>query len=168
MLSLPTEIITIVAYFLEPKKRAKLREVNAVLNKLLSDRQLWQDVNNEFTRDRFQTICKTGNLHSAQWLTQTFGLTQEDARSDNNYALQWSCINGHLEVAQWLTKTFNLTQEDVKSDDNLTLRLSCQNGHLEVARWLVQHFDLIQEDARQMIIMFFDALAKNNHARIIK
>jgi len=42
MLSLPTEIITIIAYFLELKERAKLREVNMALNKLLSDHRLWK------------------------------------------------------------------------------------------------------------------------------
>ena len=59
----------------------------------------------------------------AQWLTEQFGLTADDARADNNYALQGACGNGRLEVAQWLTERFGLTAADARADnDNLALR----------------------------------------------
>ena len=109
MLSLPTEIITVIAHFLEPKERTKLREINTFLNKLFSDHRLWQDMSNEFIRDKFQTICKIGNLCSAQWLTQYFDLTQEDARSSDNYALRYAQKNGHTHIIEWLKNTFDIS-----------------------------------------------------------
>ena len=142
MLGLPTEIITIIARFLEPKERIKLRKINTLLNEILSNHQLWRDVNNEFARNRFQKMCKIGNLHSAQWITQYFDLTREDVRSNNNYALRYSCENGHLEVTQWLTQYFNLTQEDARSNDNYALRWSRRNGHAHIIDWLKNTFGI--------------------------
>jgi len=96
MLSLPNEIITIIAYFLEPNERTIIRDVNTLLNKLLSNHRLWQNMNNEFIRDKFQKICGTENLYSARRLTKTFNLTQENARSNDNYTFRWSCKNSHI------------------------------------------------------------------------
>jgi hypothetical protein len=71
----------------------------------------------------------------AQWLVTTFGLTAEDARSEDNYALRWSCDKGHLAVAQWLVATFNLTAEDVRTVDCDTLQ-----DHPDVYQWLTTAF----------------------------
>eukprot|EP00039_Didymoeca_costata_P016179 m.286325 g.286325 ORF g.286325 m.286325 type:complete len:206 (+) comp16350_c0_seq7:102-719(+) len=90
----------------------------------------------------FRVACGTGHLWFAQWLTATFNLTAEDAKSRNNYALYCSCSNGHLQVAQWLTTTFNLSAKDAKADDYYVLRRSCENGHLHVVQWLVTTFNL--------------------------
>jgi len=81
MLSLPNEIIAIIAYFLESNQRIKLCEVCVIWSDLLSSCQLWYDIKNESIRCELRQTCEFGNLFSARWLTKTFNLTQEDARS---------------------------------------------------------------------------------------
>jgi hypothetical protein len=101
-------------------------------------------------RDAFLRSCCNGHLEMAQWLTATFGLTAEDARSKDNEALRSACADSEedLEMAQWLTATFGLTAEDARSKDNEALRSTCPYGRLEVAKWLVATFGLTAEDAR--------------------
>ena len=72
-------------------------------------------------------------LKAAQWLTDTFHLTVEDARAAYNDALRGACWQGHLGIVQWLVNTFRLTAEDL---DNCALRW----GDREAARWLKTRF----------------------------
>ena len=37
----------------------------------------------------------------AMALVDRFSLTEEDARSEDNYALRHTCENGHREVVKW-------------------------------------------------------------------
>jgi hypothetical protein len=97
----------------------------------------------------FRWACRNGHLEIAQWLVETFKLTDEDIRSWNNLSFRWACYNGHLEIVKWLVETFKLTVEDVKSD-NLAFRWACADGHLEIAQWLVRTFKLTAEDVRSL------------------
>ena len=69
----------------------------------------------------------------AKWLWSQ-GLTLEDARSENNRALQLACANGHLAVAEWLW-SLGLTLADARSCNNYALRLARDYGHEAVVRW---------------------------------
>jgi hypothetical protein len=62
--------------------------------------------------------CQKGHLDVCRWLTETFHLTADDARADNNWALQvgMSSKTGHLDVCRWLTETFHLTADDARAD----------------------------------------------------
>ena len=73
-----------------------------------------------------------------QWLTSTFDLTADDARSNNNWAIRGAIGNGHLEVVQWLISTFNLTVDDVQS--NIVIQNAIKNGYLQVIEWLINTF----------------------------
>jgi hypothetical protein len=95
----------------------------------------------------FRYACKYGHLEIVQWLVETFGLTTEDVKSDNNLAFQWACGYGHLEVAQWLVRTFDLTAEDIRND-NYVFGWACFDRYLKIAQWLVETFKLTAEDVR--------------------
>ncbi len=50
-----------------------------------------------------------GHLECAQWFVDHFGLTIEDARANNNWALRTSVSNGHLGCAKWFANRFGLS-----------------------------------------------------------
>jgi hypothetical protein len=70
------------------------------------------------------------------------GLTREQVRAGNNWALRWACEGGHLATAQWLTATFQLTDADARDAD--ALLMACQYGHLAVVAWLETRFGITQ------------------------
>lgn len=47
------------------------------------------------------------------YLTQTFGLTHEDAMADNGRAFISAIECGHFETIKYMVSTFKLTREDV-------------------------------------------------------
>ena len=98
------------------------------------------------SKEALKECASRGHLEVLKWLHQTFALTVEDVRADNNYALRRSAANGRLEVLKWLHQTFALTIEDVRADNNHALRWSSNNGHLKVLKWLHQTFALTVED----------------------
>ena len=61
-----------------------------------------------------------------KFLHNTFGLTADDARADDNYALRLAAENGHLEELSCLHDTFGLTDVDARAGDNYALRLSAE------------------------------------------
>jgi hypothetical protein len=93
-----------------------------------------------------QCACSRGHLATCRWLTDTHGLTADNARSWR--ALQYAAGGGALPVCQWLTETFHLTPDDARADDNAALKWAMGNGHLPVCRWLADHFGLTADDVR--------------------
>jgi hypothetical protein len=73
----------------------------------------------------------------AAWLTTAFGLTADDARHDDNWALRYACYNGRLDAAKWLAETFSLGADDARARNSMALRFACGWGHLSIAQWLV-------------------------------
>lgn len=96
----------------------------------------------------FRLAALSGDLHALRFLTETFHLLPEDARTQDNDAFRMAAQNGHLCVLKFLTKTFHLTQEDARSQDNQAFRFAATNGHLSVLRFLTDTFHLTQEDAQ--------------------
>lgn len=96
--------------------------------------------------EHFRWACAGGKLRLAQYFWATIGVTAQEARSINNYALHRSCQHGHLHVARWLHVTFGLTPEDAKEDKNAAIRWACGDGQLEAAKWLCATFSLTQGD----------------------
>ena len=45
----------------------------------------------------------------------------DDARSENNAALQMCVVGGHLDCLKYLREGFGLTDEDVRENENLPL-----------------------------------------------
>ena len=76
---------------------------------------------------------------------ETFGLTDVDARADDNYALRYAAENGHLEVLKYLHNSFKLTAIDARARDNYALIYAAENGHVEVLKWLKEMFGLTVE-----------------------
>ena len=67
-----------------------------------------------------------------KFLHNTFGLTADDSRADDNYALRLAAEYGHVDVLKWLHETFGLTDVDARADDNYALRYAAENVHLDV------------------------------------
>ena len=128
--------------------RAKFRLVCRDWAAILDNGRLWLDVDTGMGPMLLRSACERGRLAAAQWLVATFGLTADDARARDNWALRWSCEKGHLAVTQWLVETFGLTAADARADCNWAMCWSCANGHLLVAQWLVSTFGLTATDAR--------------------
>jgi len=104
-----------------------------------------------------------GHLEVCRWLTETFQLTVEDARSHITYALKLAARKGHLAVCRLLAETFQLTAEDARAHNNVAFRWAAENGHLTVCRWLTETFQLTAEDARADDNFAFQFAATNCH-----
>jgi hypothetical protein len=98
-------------------------------------------------RKAFCQAAVDGHLAVCRWLFETFHLTAEDARTDNNHAFKCAASSGHLDVCQWLTETFDMTAVDARADDNIAFSMAAAHGNLAVCRWLVETFHLTAEDA---------------------
>jgi hypothetical protein len=107
--------------------------------------------------------CMGGHLDVCRWLTETFRLTAEDARANDNYAFRRAAEIGHLAVCQWLAERFHLTAEDARDKDNYAFRRAAQFGHLELCLWLVKTFHLTAQDARANDNWAFGTAAGNGH-----
>ena len=73
----------------------------------------------------------------------TYGLTPEDARSQNNSAFHIASENGHLDVLKWLHETYGLTPEDARSENNYAFKWASQNGHIHITQWLTDTFGIL-------------------------
>ncbi len=54
-------------------------------------------------------------LDIIKYLHQEFGLTADDARVSNNFALREACSKGYLEIVEYLHEGFGLTADDARS-----------------------------------------------------
>ena len=84
-----------------------------------------------------------------KWLVDTFGLTAEDAKTNNNYAFRCVCSCGHLEVSKWLVDRFGLTINDIRCFNNWAFRYACTNGHLKILEFIIGGFQLSEDDYRK-------------------
>lgn len=86
--------------------------------------------------DHKQTLLRlaSGNGHVAVLieLRTNWGLTSEDARAEDNYALRWASASGHVAVLVELRTNWGLTGEDARAKGNWALRWAAQNGHVAV------------------------------------
>lgn len=62
------------------------------------------------------------------------GMTLDDLRCGNNYALRVTCGRGDLEMSEWIWCK-GLTVDDVRCDNNYILRMACRRGDLEMVKW---------------------------------
>jgi len=107
-------------------------------------------------------------LGVVKYLKESFGLTKDDAQTEDNYALWRSAANGHLEVVKYLKDAFGLTNEDAQSEDNYALRTSAENGHLEVVTYLKERVGLTKEDAQADDNYALQMSAANGHLEVVK
>ncbi len=144
--------------------RVQLRAICRTWREILDIRQqCWADMPRETIISRFQAGASKGQEKSLRWLAKRFGLTADDVRASDNYALRYSCAKGHLEVAKWLVATFDLTAADASANSNYALRYSCANGHLSVVKWLVGTFSLMVGDASANINYTLLVSCANGH-----
>lgn len=99
--------------------------------------------------DALKWACLGGRLGVAQWLTDRFGLTIEDARSQRGI-LAIASAGGHTDVVKWAVGRFGLTADDARSSGCEPLHLACVFGHLEIASWLYERFELTSADLQSV------------------
>ena len=112
--------------------------------------------------------ARNGHLEVLKWLHETFGLTDVDARAEENYALRLSARNGHLEVLKWMHETFGLTDMDARAEGNYALRVAAENGRLEVLKWMYETFGLTDMDARAEGNYALRVAAENGRLEVLK
>jgi hypothetical protein len=61
----------------------------------------------------FCLACEHGHTATAKWLVDTFALTADNARADDNLALGLACKGGHTATARWLVRRFSVTLEKI-------------------------------------------------------
>ncbi|NBO42145.1 MAG: ankyrin repeat domain-containing protein [Betaproteobacteria bacterium] len=88
-----------------------------------------------------------------EWLHESTpgGITAEDCRYNNNYALQWAARAGHMDVLEWLNERIGgVTAEDCRSYNNCALRWAASYGRVAALDWLHQHIPggVTAEDCR--------------------
>jgi hypothetical protein len=153
--------------------RLVCREWKQLLDSPVATTGLWRKLNLN-TYEKLMTLCEKGHLLQVQQFVATLGLTAEDIREANNYALYKACANGHLELAKWLADKYELTTQDVRVCHNDMLRQACENGHLLVALWLVVDFGLTAADAHELnsqnpkISVTLQRTFENGHMDVVK
>ena len=151
MQSLPAELVTAIAEYIDPRQLAytakhiniavrrsdsyrfftkyKLTEENLVkygtLNiiKYVSSENLIK-----FTTDAIDWAAMYGHLQVVQWLheNRTEGCTTD--------AMNWAARNGHLHVVQWLHE--NRTEGCTKA----AMYRAIDNGHTHIVQYLTEHY----------------------------
>ena len=116
----------------------------------------------------FRIACENDHLETVKYLRKEFGLTTDDARNQDNYALRWACANGHLKIVRYLKKEFGLTAKDVRAGDNYALRWSCRNNHLSIVKYLKEKFSLTAKDARASNNFGLRWACENCHLNVVK
>jgi len=95
----PPEIWDEILDFVSPKDIAKIAQISSYLAGIVSinrnqkiklflfQKGVWE---REYSK-QLQCACKDGHLEVCRWLHSTFDLTRENARDENNFALQMAC-----------------------------------------------------------------------------
>jgi len=81
-------------------------------------------------------------------LADRFGLTSDDARAEDNWALRFAAYNGHVDALKCLADLFGLTAADARAMDNEALRMAVHYGRVDAVEYLVDRVGLTAEDAR--------------------
>lgn len=97
---------------------------------------------------RLALALELPSVEAVARLASVYGVTADDARADDCYALRRACETGRRDVAEWLTETYRLDATDARSQDRYCLRAACRCGSLETAQWLTTRFALSADDAR--------------------
>ena len=91
-------------------------------------------------RGIIRDAASCGRIDVLEWLHKHTpgGVTAEDYRSENNFALRLAAHYEHIAVLDWLHQHIpgGVTAEDCRSDNNFALRLAACNGHVAVLDWL--------------------------------
>ena len=116
----------------------------------------------------FRGAARGGHLSVIKFIVNSFQLTTEDVRGDDNDALRWAARCGHLDVLIYLIDTFKLTTIDARSGSNYALRWAAQNGHIAALQYLVSYFGLTNEDARAEQNHALRMAAKNGHVHVLR
>ena len=123
---------------------------------------------NKMVKEIFMLSARTNHLEVLKWLNKNFNITDEEAKSENNYAFRWAASKGNLEVLKWLKDTFNMTEKDAKTYDNEPFKLAARHGYLEVLKWLKLYFNITKQDAKSDNNFAFREAAKYGHLDILK
>ena len=81
-------------------------------------------------------IGKLCAIEVEKYLCETYGLTIEYIRSEDNEAIRRASENGHIEVVKYLCETYRLTIENILSCDNVALIYIFKYGHYGVVIFL--------------------------------
>jgi hypothetical protein len=95
------------------------------------------------------SISDNNRTDTARWLIETYNLSVDDIRCENNEVFVEVCGHGQLEFAQWIADRYQLVTADARDQNNYALQVACAAGHLSMVQWLVDRFGLTAEDARE-------------------
>lgn len=92
----------------------------------------------------------------------------EDARMEDNYALRWAAGNGHVAVLLELRTNWGLTRDDARADDNCALRWVAESGSVAALVELRIGWGLTGEDARAQDNMALWWANYNGHIDVVE
>lgn len=99
--------------------------------------------------EALHAACEPGNLEAVKFLRHELGMTTEQARSRNNFAIRTSAFRGHHDLFAFLVdpEGFGLTLDDMRCSNNYPLRVACDNGCVPIVRLLLER-GITLEDVR--------------------
>ena len=88
--------------------------------------------------------CRDGHQPVAQYLIETYEITTQGVRGDDNMAVYTAVRYGHLPLLRYLVEALRLTLGDIYSSRNHLnpFRNACAYGHLPMVRYLVETYGL--------------------------
>jgi hypothetical protein len=108
--------------------------------------RLWAPLRSRL-EEALHTACDKGHYAALVFLHQHLGLTTEQARSRNNFALRAAAHNLCTPIIRYLFDNLKLAIEDLRCHDNYAMRVVCEQGHLLLATLFLDH-GLTSDDVR--------------------
>lgn len=87
--------------------------------------------------EALHAACDADNLGAIAFLHEQLGLTSEQARSRNNFAVRMSAFHRRINIIQYLLDKLKLGPNDLRSNNNYALRMACDNGDVDMVRLLM-------------------------------
>ncbi len=123
------------------------------------------------TRDdtwRLDLLSRCCGVVVPSYLQNCVGLTVNDARTNDNEALQQASRRGHLTVLRYLREGYGLTADDARASGNWALRWASKKGHVDVLKYLREGYGLTADDARAFDNEALRRASQNGHLDVLQ
>ena len=106
------------------------------------------------TLKRFRKMCKAGRVEKVTKLIAAAGITADDARRGDVYALRIACQNGYEGIVYALIGLGLTAMDAIYWSTGNALQDACKNGHSEIIQALIE-LGLKLDDVREVDALYW-------------
>ena len=109
--------------------------------------------------------CYRGNFELFMLLVNA-GLTDDDFRSKDNFALRVASSRGHTDIVKELMKT--LTFEDIKTRNFYAIRYACKKNNFKIVEMLIKEMNPSDIENARLLVILCTHNVSSNAVKIVK